>query len=369
MSTQALAETTAPDTGAQEGGFIDSIGSFFDTLDNPQAEVASTPEPEPQTPEAPEAQQAQSDFDELDATEPKEWSPQAARRFKELKDELKTYKQRSEEYEQTVTQRDARLQELEAIANNPEYENLQTKLAEYEQRTLLTDLENSNAYNTLIREPLMQLVAEADVIADKYGIDGDTLMNVFALTDEAAQEEQLGELLAAASDRDKFRIYKLIEDTRPILEQRRVLHENAAAALEEARQLDEERRSTELVNRVQQRQEAANAVAQKLRDKVTFLSSMEGVDLTQIAKDAALIDPATLDPVNSAYQAMAAKLLPKMAAQYNALQRELDHLTSQLADYDKATPKAGGGSLSGNSSSASLDNKSFVDAVAAAFGG
>jgi hypothetical protein len=211
-------------------------------------------------------------------------------------------------------------------------------------------------------------VQEADGIAEKYSLDSNTLIEAIAEGDEAAQEEQLSELLVNASDRDKFRVYKIIEEVRPILEQRRVLQEHAEAALREAEQLDSQRQQQSLVERVQQRQEAANAVADKLKNKLTFLSGMDGVDLTVLAKEAAELEPSTLDPVTGTYQAIAAKLLPKMAAQYMSLQKEIDALTDRLAEYDRATPRAGGGSLATGGAPTAADGKSFLDAVTAAFG-
>jgi hypothetical protein len=163
-------------------------------------------------------------------------------------------------------------------------------------------------------------------------------------------------------------VYKIIEEVAPILQQRQVLQEHAAEALREAEHLQSQQDQQQLINRTQQRQEAANAVADKLRSKVAFLSGVDGVDLNQLAKEAAQIDPATLDHVNSTYQAMAAKLLPKMVGQYMNLQKEIDVLTERLADYDRSAPKAGGGSLNNGSAPSALDGKSFVDAVAAAFG-
>ena len=372
MSTQAapteapVAENTA---STDNGGFVESLDSFFDSLDNPQAEEMS-PESDAPIDNAIETPQSNDPLSDLDfGDDATDWTPQAARRFKELKAELKTYKTRAEELEQDTVNKSSRLQELEALASNPEYEQLQSRVAEYEQKMIVSNLEQSQAYKQLVDEPLRKLISDADAISEKYSIDQNMLINAIAETDEASQEEQLSELLANASDRDKFRVYKIIEETQPILRQRQVLQENAQAALREAQQLDEQRNQSQLVERTQQRQEAANAVADKLKNKLAFLSGVEGVDLSALSTEAAQVDPTTLDHVTGTYQFMAAKLLPKMAAQYIGLQREIDELTSRLADYDKATPKAGGGSLSGNSSSASLDSKSFVDAVAAAFGG
>lgn len=368
----AAAETsTAPDNG----GFVESLDSFFASMDSP---VETTSEPvketaavETKTAETEAAETVAdsnplSDIESLE--EPKDWTPQAAKRFKELKAELKTYRSRAEELEQAVSQKESRLQELQALADNPEYQQLQERIAEYEQQMLVSKLESSHAYKTLVEQPLANLVEEADSIAEKYSLDAGTLLEVIAADDEAAQEEQLSELLANASDRDKFRVYKIIEEVRPILEQRRVLQEHAEAALREAEELDSQRQQQSLIERVQQRQEAANAVADKLKNKLVFLNGMDGVDLSAFAKEAAELDPSTLDAVTGTYQAMAAKLLPKMAAQYMSLQKEIDTLTERLAEYDRAAPKAGGGSLATSGAPTTADGKSFLDAVTAAFG-
>ena len=362
---EAPAMESAP---SDNGGFVESLDSFFDSLDNPQVESqAPAAQAEAEAPsETPKSNDLLSDLDFEDNA--KDWTPQAARRFKELKAELKTYKTRADELEQDTAHKASRLQELEAVANNPEYANLQDRVAQYEQQMVISNLEQSQAYKNLVEQPLMTLVSEADAIAEKYSIDPNQLIEVLANSDEAAQEEQLSELLINASDRDKFRVYKIIEEVTPILQQRQVLQEHAAEALREAEHLQSQHEQQELINRTQQRQEAANAVADKLRSKVAFLSGVDGVDLNQLAKEAAQIDPATLDHVNSTYQAMAAKLLPKMVGQYMSLQKEIDSLTERLADYDRSTPKAGGGSLNTGSAPTALDGKSFVDAVAAAFG-
>ena len=372
MSTPAT-ETAAAETSPapDNGGFVESLDSFFASMDNP---VAPTPEPTPEPAQAPtqEPTSASAEPDplaDLDSIEePKNWTPEAARRFKELKSELKTYRSRAEELEQTVSQKEHRLQELQALADNPEYQQLQERIADYESQMLVSKLESSHAYKTLVDQPLANLVNEADSISQKYSLDPNALIDAISESDEAAQEELLTELLVNVSDRDKFRVYKIIEEVHPILEQRNVLRQNSQAALREAEELDSQRQQQTLAERVKQRQEAASAVADKLKTKLAFLSGVEGVDLAAIAKEAAEHEPSTLDPVTGTYQAMAAKLLPKMAIQYMSLQKEIDTLTERLAEYDRAAPKAGGGSLNTSGTPTTADGKSFLDAVTAAFG-
>lgn len=374
MSTQAPEPTPVETSPAPDnGGFVESLDSFFASMDNP---VEPTPEPTPEPAQASSEESPQeptstepdplSDLDSIE--EPKNWTPEAARRFKELKSELKIYRSRAEELEQTVSQKEHRLQELQALADNPEYQQLQERIAEYENQMLVSKLENSYAYRTLVDEPLTNLVNEADGISQKYSLDPNALIDAISESDEATQEELLTELLVNVSDRDKFRVYKIIEEVHPILAQRDVLRQNAQAALREAEELENQRQQQTLAQRVQQRREAANSVADKLKSKLTFLSNVDGVDMTAIAKEAAELEPSTLDPVTGTYQAMAAKLLPKMALQYMNLQKEVDMLTERLAEYDRAAPKAGGGSLNTSGTPTTADGKSFLDAVTAAFG-
>jgi hypothetical protein len=360
----AVAETSpAPDNG----GFVESLDSFFASMDNP---VEPTPEPTQAPPQEPTSASAEADpLSDLDSIEePKNWTPEAARRFKELKSELKTYRSRAEELEQTVTQKESRLQELQALADDTSSQELQQRIFEYENQMLVSKLESSHAYRTLVDQPLANLVNEADGISKKYSLDANALIDAISESDEASQEELLTELLINVSDRDKFRVYKIIEEVQPILEQRNILQQNAEAALREAEELDNQRQQQTLTQRMHQRQEAASAVADKLKSKLTFLSGVEGVDLAAIAKEAAELEPSTLDPVTGTYQAMAAKLLPKMAIQYMSLQKEIDTLTERLAEYDRAAPRAGGGSLNSAGTPTTSDNKSFLDAVTAAFG-
>ena len=359
--------------------FIDSIDAFFDSgaLDLGDSAVPEVFREEPESgddtsvgDDTPDASDPLAEIDQVEDF--KGWTPEAARRFKELKNELKTYKAQTRELESNFKQRESRLAELEATAKDPEYAAMRDRLAEYENNTLLTRLEESSAYRTLVTEPIAALVAGADEIAERHGIDPNSLLDAIAMSNEAEQEERLSEILADASERDKFRVYRIIEDMKPIIAQRDALKENSQAALAEAQALDEERSRAAFAERAKERHSAAVQVADKLKSKLTFLSSMEGVDLSAIAADVAKINPADLDHVEGSYQAMAGKLLPKVASRILAQQREIDALTEQLAEYASATPRAGGGFApgpNGSRPSGPATGTSFLDAVTNAFGG
>lgn len=378
-------ETTTPagDTATNDG-FINSIEDAFSGFDA----LAETPEPaalaeiptdtpategvETETETETETEvAADNPLDALDEVEPeKDWTPQAAKRFKALKSELKGNKARLQELESTLAEREARLEELKAVADNPEFEQLKTKVESYEKELLVTKLESSPIYKELVAEPLAQLVSEADALAEKYSVDANELLDAIALEDEAAQDEALSDLLATANDRDRFRIYKIVEQIKPILHQRSVLQENAQAALQEAEALQQAQTQQQLAERAAERKQAATAVAEQISRKLTFLDGIDGVDIKAISQRVAEQDVSTLSPVDSAFQSFSAQLLPKVAREYLALRKELDSLTDKLAKFDRATPRAGGGGTSSlGGAPTGNDGKSFMDAVTAAFGG
>jgi len=371
-------EASATPIVPTQDDFGSALDSFFDGPDSGFSELAPS-SPKGSAPAEGGALKNGEKFAET-AVEPvadpldgvddiKEWTPQAARRFKELKAEAKATKARTAELESTLSQRDTRLQELEALANDPKVKELINRSAEYEQAMLLNDLENSRAYQTLVRSPLERITGELDGLAEKYSISGDELIDVVVMDDGEEQEERLSELLANASDRDKFKLYKLIEETKPVLEQRQVLHENAREALAEVRELETQQEKMNLVDRVQRRTAAAQVVAKRIEAKLPFLTTFDGVDLSALAKEAGQNDYSKLDPAIGTYNTMAGKLLPTLATQYLALQREISSLTDKLAEYDRiGSPLNSGHSESGGGSRAG-GNRSFEDAIELAFRG
>lgn len=355
------AEPTA-DLNAGPVEFGAELDSFFNTVQAPAEEPVvpvkeladEPPGNEPASKEETPAGDEPADPSEADPLEEvkdpdvKDWTPQAARAFKEVKAEAKALKARAAELESELQQREARLQELEALANDPKVKDVTERAEEYEQAMILRNLESSSAYKQLVKEPLNRIVTEMDAIAEKYSIDPDTLVEVSVMEDEAAQDERLEELLVNASLRDRSRIYNLIEQTKPILEQRRALHENAQEALREAEAIEQENRQAELAERARTRLEAASAVVKRMESKMPFLTTLDGVDLKALAAEVGKMDPGSLNPALASYHMMAGKLFPTLANAYLGMRFEVEKLTDRLADYDRAGSPLNGGTAAGN---------------------
>jgi hypothetical protein len=346
-------------------------------IEEPVAEEPVAEDPVAEDPVVEESSEEVQDTEIQDSNDPienltedigDEWTPKAANRFKELKTELKTNRSELEQLRQQSKEYESKIQELTGLAESRDVEQLQERLAEYEQQQALTNLEQTPAYKQIVSEPLEALVEQADQIADKYEVDSDSLIDVLALDDPEEQEEQLGELLPDASDRDKARIFRIMEDIDPILKRREKLYENADAALAEAKNLEEQQQAAVAAEQAQLRQNITRNVVERVQQKLPFLKGIEGLDMSAVQQKASDTDPTVLHPVDHAYNAVSAQVFPTVVRQYLEMRKEVESLTDRLAEYEDAEPAMSGQTKAPAASSGVPENGTFEERVAAALG-
>ena len=368
---------TLPD---QQIDFSSALDKAFEALNQPEPEPETEPEskseetpeiqsedksePEVEVEEKQEELESFDPTDNLDAEIGDDWTPKAASRFKQLKSELKSATDELEALRQKASESDVKVKELSGEINTSDIEEMQKKLAEYEQEKMFTNLEDTEVYRTAISDPLDRLLENAREVADKYQINPDDLVDAMALQDTDAQDEKIAELMEDASDRDRARIYRVIEDINPILEKRADLIENASEALNEANLAKERDGELEMANRAKERQSAARNVVARVQKKLPFLSGFEGVDMSAVQEKAAEVDPSVIHPVDYTYNSVSAQILPSIVKEYASLRKENDVLTDRLAQYEDAEPSMSGSSP--NSTPVSSD-ASFADRIEAAF--
>jgi hypothetical protein len=342
---------------------FDNIGSF-DDVEEIRTPIDDGVEDTNQNENNENNQPEGDDGDYSDDVDVTDWTPEAARVFKNLRNDLKNERNTLRELTETLEQRENRIKELESFS--PEVDTLRQKIDEYESKLLVTRVEDTAAYKTLIEEPLRDIVSQSDQIADKYGVDPEQFFSALTLQDEAAQEEAISELLSSATERDRFKAYQLIEQLKPIAAQRDALRENSTEAMREIQELEQLRQREEAAYRMEHRKELANQIADRITSKLTFIKDFEGVDVKSIVKEAEATDHTLLPPVKAVYNQIAAELFPKVAREYVRMVRERDGLISKLAKYDSASPRVGG---QPNSSGQVVDSGlSLVDAINKHFG-
>ena len=359
--------------------FSSALDAAFANLDAPQDEA--TPEPvgeveevEVETEETSEVESETEEeletfdpTDELDVEIGDDWTPKAASRFKQLKTELKAATSELEELRQASTEKDSKVQELSGEIDKDEVSALKERLEEFEREKMFTDLEETDAYKNAVTKPIDALIDSTREIAEKYEVSPDELVDILAMSDQQQQDERISELLVDASDRDKARIYRIIEDLSPILEKRISMLENADEALGEAKLAAEKKEESLAADRASERVNAARNVVARVQKKLPFLSGIEGLDMKAIQQKAAEVDPSVIHPVDYTYNSVSAQILPSVIREYVGMRKENELLTDRLAEYEGAEPTMSGSAPSTEGSAAK--KASFADAVDAAFAG
>jgi hypothetical protein len=388
MSEETAVEATDPVDSLPEEqmDFSTALDAAFAQLENPDPEPEPEPEPEAEpeseVEETPEVEEEATEdtkeeseepteelesfdpTDDLDAEVGDDWTPKAAARFKQLKAELKASNEELETLRQEAAEKESKVKELSGEVESNDIEALQKKLAEYEREKMFTDLEETEAYKNAVANPLDKLIDTTREIADKYEVSPDDLVDALAIQDASAQDEKISELLADATDRDRARVYRVIEDIAPILEKRASMMENASEALNEANLAKEKEIEVQAAERAKERQNAARNVVSRVQKKLPFLSGIEGLDMKAIQEKAAEVDPSVIHPVDYTYNSVSAQILPAIIKEYVGMRKENEVLTDRLAEYEGAEPNMSGSSPN---TQAADDDRSFADRVEAAF--
>jgi len=381
MDTHIESVTEQIPSAVEPESFGSALDAAFASLEASSSFSDDAPVEKQQKQATPVVESTQPDASEEDLleqlSEEGDWTPKAANRFKQLKDEMKQFREERDQLKQVTAEQELKIKEMSGLVENKDIEVLQQKIAEYEHAQMFSNLEQTSAYQEAITKPLEALIEQADQIASKYDVDTNALIDIFALSDTELQDERLSEVMSHASDRDKARIYKLMEDVNPILARRAELYENVQEAAREAEMLEESRNNAQLAERAKFRENVTRNVMERITEKLPFLKTFDKLDdagIQRIQQKVAQSDPSVIHPVDFAYNAVSAQLLPAMVREYISQRKEIESLTDRLAEFEGAEPRISGTgssrlpSPSGSRSTAGSD-VSFTDAINRAFGG
>jgi hypothetical protein len=375
-----------PEETPIENSFGDAIDRAMNSLDKDISGETQETEPEPEVveegnEEPPESYDEPLPGDDLDA-ELTDWTPKAAKRFKQLKEERKQYRSELDDLRQKTNHYETKIRELSGGEDS--IEALQDRIAEYENERTINNLEKSSAYQEAIDVPLRETVASIEALATQYDLDADEIIEL--VSEENVEEppetnpdgsryvtkdERLESLLATAPLRIQAELLNQVKYVDEIFDRQRELFQNAEEALREAELVEEERRDYEAAQRAQERSIVTENVLGRIQEKIPFIKDMDGVDMEALTKEVASVDPLDAHLVDQQYAFAVSKLFPSVIREYLSLQRELETVTDRLSDYEDAEPGSGStvrGSMP-SSNPSSRGEGGFLDRVNAALGG
>jgi hypothetical protein len=281
--------------------------------------------------------------------EPKKERDPAGDRIKALKDEINgVYTPKIKELEETLAQRDARLQELEGFA--AERDTLKKQQEEWETEMKVAKLERTPEFVKTVTEPIQQIESRARELAEAYGIDEGKLFKSFT---EGTEKERRVALKAATDgldlDMDDYaEIRELIKSYLPIVAKREDLYENADKALAELQARKEGETVQQAAARAEERVKITDMVAGKVSAALPYLKAHVDALLPSIKG----LNFDVISPTDMAYNVMAGTLLGKMDKEYQAVRLQLDEALDELESTRKTSPRVGPGGTFGSTQEA-----------------
>ena len=354
-------------------GLDKSVSGEPDASSDPSSEVVEEGNNEPQDADDP------LPGDDLDA-DVSDWTPKAANRFKQLKEERKQYKSEIEELRQKTSEYETKIRELSGTES---LDDVRAKLDEYEQERMFYNLEQSRVYQETVDTPLKETVSIIESIANMYNLDADEILDVVAEesneeeapetnpdgTPYLSKDDRLEDLLADAPLRVQAELLNHFKTVDNIFERQAELYSNVSEALKEAELVEEKRLNYEAAQRARERSIVTDNVVDRIVEKLPFVKSIEGLDIDSVKNAVADKDFGSAHVVDQQYAAAVSKIFPAVVKEYLSLQKESESLIERLSEYEDAEPGSGYRGQDSGSAPPQPNDGGFLDRVNAALAG
>lgn len=342
--TPVAAKTTpTPSTPAQTTDTSDG-SDWLGSLDKAIAGLDSEAKPEEKAEVKVEAEKAEDTED----IEPLPTSTKAAgAKFKELKTELKTWKQKAAELEQKLATAPQEVKPPE------DYEELKTKVAEYEKEISVSRVEASPQYKQVVVEPLNGVLSAAYAMAQRYEVPETVMEAMLQEQDRTKQDALLQDVVSGFSERDRLNLYSLVDDIGVILMRREEILQNSAQARQHLEQQEQQRTSTE-------HKQALDSVWKVMSEKIPLFSDKAIAE--EVRNKATGANLLNAKPDVRAYAAYSGAVLPHLLKQNQSLTSKVAELEKALVAIRSTVPKPGQGKSVPSERNSEM---SFLDALEA----
>lgn len=314
-------------TENEEKGLIDEAEDFFNL---------SEEEEEKETNEF-----SEENFDKETEELSKGMDAKAGIKFKELRQELKQYKQKQVE---TKVPEDiqAKLQELEIKA--AEAEGLRQQVEELSSVSAKVKVESSQEYKKKILEPAIAILQESSKIAEAHNLDPEIVQEIIREQDRELQLELIGAHLSEMNELEKQDLYRMIFDYKNLGKLRQEMLDNASEKLSqiEAQQIEEQKRVQEEERKAVQ--QIQSSIWDKYKSIIPGFSNEDGEvtpEWSKLRNRALSIDFNKAAGKDKAYAAFAGVALPHVIKELNNAKKVIQELSGKEAEEILRRPKLG----------------------------
>ena len=363
----------------EEGpGFIEEIAAELDDIIEGEPEGSTTEEAKVEKTEVVEDKSTEGEETDLVEDFPKaedlkgDLDEKAQIKWGELRSELGEERKKVQELEQ----------KLDATQNQSIATELEEKLAEarstidtYEKELSVSRVEQTQEYKRVVSEPLQSVMDAAEALAKRNEVEVDRVFDILAETSNIERQTKAIEALTEGmSQRDQHMLYRMVDDAAALFQKDAHLKANAAEAMVEieGRQAAEDQQAAKQV--AIDTRAAVNKVYGKMENVMPTLLNEKGeeIEFSSLKDKTLAADFVKLGADHKAYALSAGTVLPPLIRTVHAQKKEIAELTKQLAGFQKATPKAGGGGGTGVKAVVTkpiADDVGFMEGVTEGMGG
>lgn len=262
-------------------------------------------------------------------------------KFKELRQELKQYKQKQAEVK-VPEDVQSRIQELELKA--AEAEGLRQQVEELSSVSAKVKVESSQEYKKKILEPAVAILQESEKIAQAHDLDPEIVQEIIREQDRELQVELINAHLSEMNELEKQDLYRMIFDYKNLGKMRQEMLDKASEKLSqiEAQQLEEQQRLQEEEKKAVQ--QIQSSIWDKYKSVIPGFIDENGEvteDWNKLRNRALSIDFGKAAGKDKAYAAFAGVALPHVIKELNNAKKMLKELSGKEAEELLRRPKLG----------------------------
>lgn len=265
----------------------------------------------------------------------------ASDKFKQLRQELKEFKQKQKE---VVVPEDVqtKLQELELKA--AEAEGLRQQVEELASVSAKVKVESSKEYKEKVLNPAIEILQEADQIAEAYQIDSEVIQAIIREQDKEIQAKLIQSHLSELNEVEKQDVYRMIYEYKGLGKIRQEMLDKAEEKISqiEAQQIAEQQKQ------IEEEKKAVQSIQANIWDKYKQVipgfvdeNGEPTEEWTKLRNRSLSIDFSKAAGKDKAYAAFAGVALPHVIKELNNAKKLLQEYSGKEANDLLRRPKLG----------------------------
>lgn len=265
----------------------------------------------------------------------------ASDKFKQLRQELKEFKQKQKE---VVVPEDVqtKLQELELKA--AEAEGLRQQVEELASVSAKVKVESSKEYKEKVLNPAIEILQEADQIAEAYQIDSEVIQAIIREQDKEIQAKLIQSHLSELNEVEKQDVYRMIYEYKGLGKIRQEMLDKAEEKISqiEAQQIAEQQKQ------IEEEKKAVQSIQANIWDKYKQVipgfvdeNGEPTEEWTKLRNRSLAIDFNKAAGKDKAYAAFAGVALPHVIKELNNAKKLLQEYSGKEANDLLRRPKLG----------------------------